>query len=169
MARPYFWRLSSLSLVIWPSVWPLLQGVVRAVRTAALSRRRPAARERSSLFSASLSQTSRSFRQALFDHIGEPTGERPCGGDLRRDCQEPFDIGALELAQVLAIGPQQAGHLSAGQNGKARADPLGAAPPIRPRRSGRLCVGVTVVPRQAMIAPAGRRGPRCLRRGCIGS
>ena len=28
--RPYIWRLTSLSLVIWPSVWPFDQGRLSA-------------------------------------------------------------------------------------------------------------------------------------------
>jgi len=35
--RPYIWRLTSLSLVIWPSVCPLDQGSTMAARTAASS------------------------------------------------------------------------------------------------------------------------------------
>src|SRR4051812_42621345 len=37
LARPYIWRFTSLSLVIWPSVCPLDQDVVIAALTAALS------------------------------------------------------------------------------------------------------------------------------------
>ena len=33
-ARPYIWRLMSLSLVIWPSVWPLDQSSEKAASTA---------------------------------------------------------------------------------------------------------------------------------------
>src|SRR5260221_11437787 len=40
-ARPYIWRLSSLSLVICPSTCPVLQGSVRAARTAGNSLSRP--------------------------------------------------------------------------------------------------------------------------------
>ena len=43
-ARPYVCRFSSLSRVIRPSVWPLLQGVASAARTAAPSFSRPAAK-----------------------------------------------------------------------------------------------------------------------------
>src|SRR3954468_18853514 len=43
-ARPYICRFSSLSRVIRPSVWPLLQGVVSAARTAAPSCSRPGAK-----------------------------------------------------------------------------------------------------------------------------
>jgi hypothetical protein len=39
LARPYIWRFTSLSLVIWPSVWPFDQGSVMAAQTAALSLR----------------------------------------------------------------------------------------------------------------------------------
>jgi len=35
LARPYIWRLRSLSRVTWPSVCPLLYGSSRAARTAA--------------------------------------------------------------------------------------------------------------------------------------
>ena len=37
LARPYIWRLISLSLVICPSVWPFDQGLVIASATAARS------------------------------------------------------------------------------------------------------------------------------------
>src|SRR3954465_8356363 len=42
-ARPYMERLISFRRVIWPSVWPLLQGVARAAQTAARSSLRPPA------------------------------------------------------------------------------------------------------------------------------
>lgn len=41
LARPYIWRLSSLSLVICPSTCPVLQGSVRAARTAENSLSKP--------------------------------------------------------------------------------------------------------------------------------
>lgn len=37
LARPYICRLMSLSLVIWPSVWPFGHGDMMALRTAATS------------------------------------------------------------------------------------------------------------------------------------
>src|SRR4051812_15206580 len=40
LVRPYIWRLISLRRVIWPSAWPLLQGAVSAVRSAARPGRR---------------------------------------------------------------------------------------------------------------------------------
>src|SRR5690606_28080326 len=42
-ARPYIWRLIALRRLIWPSVWPLLQGSSRAARTAARSCSSPSA------------------------------------------------------------------------------------------------------------------------------
>src|SRR4051812_38972061 len=45
LARPYIWRLTSLSLVIWPSVCPLDQEVVIAALTAALSLMTPLAKD----------------------------------------------------------------------------------------------------------------------------
>jgi hypothetical protein len=45
LPRPYIWCLTSLSLVICPSVWPFDQGEVMAAATAALSLRTPVAKE----------------------------------------------------------------------------------------------------------------------------
>jgi IS5 family transposase len=52
-ARPYIWRLTSLSLVMWPSVCPLDQGSARAAATACSSARSPFAKEASRLAVAS--------------------------------------------------------------------------------------------------------------------
>jgi hypothetical protein len=40
LARPYIWRLRNFKRLTWPSVWPLLQGSVKAARTADKSARR---------------------------------------------------------------------------------------------------------------------------------
>lgn len=48
LAHPYIWRLSILSRLTWPSVWPLLQGSLIAARTAASWRSSPAAKSHSS-------------------------------------------------------------------------------------------------------------------------
>ncbi|MET4115906.1 transposase [Bradyrhizobium sp. JR1.5] len=45
LARPYIWRLTSLSLVIWPSVCPLDHDVAIAALTAALSLMTPLAKD----------------------------------------------------------------------------------------------------------------------------
>src|SRR6266487_6739330 len=47
-ARPYMLRFRSLSLVTWPSVWPLLYGKEIAATIAALSRCSPVAKLRNS-------------------------------------------------------------------------------------------------------------------------
>ena len=62
LPRPYIWRLTSLSLVICPSVWPLDQGVVIAALTAALSFMMPLANEATRLERARSSQASSSAR-----------------------------------------------------------------------------------------------------------
>ena len=68
MARPYIWRLTSLSLVIWPSVWPLDQDVVIAALTAALSLMMPLAKDATRLAHARSSHGSRSAVSLLADH-----------------------------------------------------------------------------------------------------
>src|SRR5215471_13561398 len=40
-ARPYIWRLIILRRLIWPSTWPVLQGVSTAAATAEMSFWRP--------------------------------------------------------------------------------------------------------------------------------
>src|SRR3954447_8704578 len=57
---PYIWRFTSLSLVIWPSVWPLDQGEVIAALTAAWSLLMPLANAATRLGRARPSQGSRS-------------------------------------------------------------------------------------------------------------
>ncbi len=59
-ALPYIWRLTSLSLVMCPSVWPFDQGSVMAAWTAALSLRMPLAKEAIRLALAVAIQGSRS-------------------------------------------------------------------------------------------------------------
>ena len=44
LARPYICRLINLSLLIWPSACPLLQGMVSAAPMAASSCRKPGAK-----------------------------------------------------------------------------------------------------------------------------
>ncbi len=56
LPRPYICRLTSLSLVTCPSVWPLDQGSTMAARTAASSSRTPEAKDAISLSTASRSQ-----------------------------------------------------------------------------------------------------------------
>ena len=58
-ARPYICRFSAFSRLICPSTGLVLQGSVKAARTAASSRRSPAAKPRSSLASADISQPSK--------------------------------------------------------------------------------------------------------------
>ena len=45
LGRPYIWRFTGLSLVIWPSVWPSDQGSVMVLRTASLSLMMPLAND----------------------------------------------------------------------------------------------------------------------------
>src|SRR4051812_47588466 len=73
LARPYICRLISLSRVIWPSAWPLLQGVVSAARIAAPSCSSPAAkvsRARTPDLRASASQVSNATRAASRSTFG---------------------------------------------------------------------------------------------------
>ena len=49
LARPYIWRLRYLSRLTWPSTWPLLQGELKAARTAERSASSPAAKRLSSV------------------------------------------------------------------------------------------------------------------------
>src|SRR5258708_15257340 len=58
--RPYIWRFTSLSLVIWPSVWPFDHGDVIAALTAALSLTMPFANDATRFDRARTSQGSRS-------------------------------------------------------------------------------------------------------------
>jgi hypothetical protein len=58
--RPYIWRFTSLSLVIWPSVWPFDQGSPSAAATALSSACSPFAKDASRLEAASGSQVCRS-------------------------------------------------------------------------------------------------------------
>jgi hypothetical protein len=89
-ARPYICRFRSLSLVTWPSVWPLDHGSLIAASTAGRSAAIPRANAPITLFVTSLSQASRSA--LVFDrriavrrlHQGDRGPRRPAQLDERR-------------------------------------------------------------------------------------
>lgn len=101
-ARLYVCRLTSLSLVTWPSVCPLLQASDMAASTACLSRLNPSANDRST-GGVSPAPSSQTVPPAVAQHTGkllrQPVRGRRVGASLLRALQiPPLRVGQLLLS-----------------------------------------------------------------------
>ena len=161
--RPYIWRLTSLSLVICPSVWPLDQGRTMAARTAVWSFAMPLANDATRLVRARAIQESEVGGGSLAHHgLEERNSSR---ASTKRG--SPLSMAAIVTVSAFesAFLPHRRALLLGRVQSRLRHGPprprLGPLPPDRPpharlrRRPGRQIFRDLVdMPADVAVTPA---------------
>jgi hypothetical protein len=130
-ARPYIARFSVLSLLIWPSIWPLLHGSCDRVpdrRDILLQRDRELAKAMNPGIMRVIHPPGEACQVPATEDPTERHREGTQGGELRRSQLQFIDLGLLWIAEHPPWRDTQR------RRDRQSRRPVSPGPPITPRR-----------------------------------